>query len=66
MGMIIQQDETEDWFKEYPCCHSSLLQDYKEAISDMTDQILIDPRSSKNTHIVNNEFVTQPTYFMAF
>ena len=32
----------------------------------MTDQILIDPRSSRNTHIVNNEFVTQPAYFMAF
>lgn len=66
MDMVIQKEELRDWFKDYPHCNEFLKQGYQEAISDMTDNILSDPRSSRNTHVVNNEFVNQPAYFMGF
>lgn len=66
MDMIIQREETKEWFKEHPHCHNLLLRGYKEAISDMTSSVLADPRSSCNSHIVNNEFVSNPAYFMGF
>lgn len=66
MDMIIQREETEDWFKEHPHCHNWLRQGYREAISDMTSSILTDPRSSCNSHIVNNKFESNPVYFMGF
>ena len=66
MDMIIQREETEDWFKDHPHCHDLLRQGYREAISDMTGSVLSDPRSSRNSHIVNNDFVSNPGYFMGF
>ena len=64
METIIQTHETKDWLNDYPHCHGYLLQGYKEAISDMTDNLLLDPRSSKNFHVLNDDFINTPAYFM--
>ena len=64
MDMLIKNEELTDWLKEQPQVVAPLLQGYKEAISDMSSDLLIDPRSSKNIHIVNPEFETEQKYFM--
>ncbi len=66
MDMFIERKETKDWLEDFPYCHSALLSGYKESISDMTNSILTDPRSSRNTHIVNGDFERTPIYFMGF
>ena len=66
MDIVIQPYEMKEFLKQNSHCHNSLLQGYKEAISDMTDSILSDPRSSKNTHMMNENFVHTPKYFIGF
>ncbi|OOE81416.1 hypothetical protein BZG72_11155 [Salinivibrio sp. PR6] len=66
MDMILQREETEEWFEDFPHCHDFFLQGYVEAISDMTESVLTDPRSSRNMHVVNNNFEKEPIYFMGF
>lgn len=66
MDMIIKKEETNEWLKDYPHCQEFLIKGYREAILDMTNNILSDPRSSKNSYILNNEFENQPIYFMGF
>lgn len=64
--MLIQQKEFSKWLSDKPHLVTPLLKGYKEAISDMGSDLLTDPRSSKNTHIMNPGFVTQQRYFMGF
>jgi GNAT superfamily N-acetyltransferase len=64
--MLIQQGEFSEWLSEEPHVVPALLEGYRAAISDIGSNLLTDPRSSKNTHVVNAEFRTQPRYFMGF
>lgn len=66
MGIIVTNEETKDWLMEEPKANEYLLEAYKAAISDMTDDILLDPRSSQNTHLINENFSSDPQYMMAF
>ena len=64
--MLINEKEFPEWLSAEPHLIPPLLQGYREAISDMGYDLLTDPRSSRNTHIVNCEFVTLQQYFMGF
>lgn len=66
MNMIIQSEETKEWFIEEPHSKDAVFKAYKETIPDILDDLLIDPRSSQNTHIVNRDFSHMPRYLAAF
>lgn len=66
MDMMVTKAETLDWLNEEPIVATHLLQGYRASISDMTDDLLSDPRSSQNDHLVNRLFSSDPQYFMAF
>lgn len=64
--MLIQNEELADWLSECPQVALPLLEGYKAAISDMGGDLLKDPRSSKNVHVMNPDFATEQRYFMGF
>lgn len=66
MNLMVTKAETKNWLTEEPNVAAHLLQGYKETISDMTDDLLTDPRSSQNDHLTNQFFSSDPQYFMAF
>lgn len=64
--MFIPQNEFSEWVYEEPRVVPALLEGYRAAISDMGSNLLTDPRSSSNAHILNPDFSTQPRYFIGF
>lgn len=64
--MFIPQNEFIEWVSEEPHVVPALLEGYRAAIFDMGSNLLTDSRSSKNAHVVNQNFATRPQYFMGF
>jgi GNAT superfamily N-acetyltransferase len=62
--LFIPQEEFSEWLYDEPHLVTPLLQGYSEAISDMGGNLLKDPRSSKNAHVLNPDFAKQQRYFM--
>ncbi|UCV01156.1 GNAT family N-acetyltransferase [Acidovorax radicis] len=64
--LFVQQEEFSEWLSDEPHLLAPLLQGYGDAISDMGGNLLTDPRSSKNAHVLNPDFAKQQRYFMGF
>jgi GNAT superfamily N-acetyltransferase len=64
--MLIKEDELVDWVSENPQVIPALLEGYQAAISDMGSNLLTDIRVLKNVHVINDDFLTIPKYFMGF
>ncbi|WP_225624009.1 GNAT family N-acetyltransferase [Vibrio panuliri] len=64
--MLIQNHEVRDWFSEEPRSLKKVFQAYEETISDILPNLLIDPRASVNSYIVNQDFRNTPKYLAAF
>lgn len=64
--LFIPQEELSEWLSDEPHLVAPLLQGYNDAISNMGGNLLTDPRSSKNSHVLNPEFAKQQRYFMGF
>lgn len=64
--MYIPNNELSEWINESETIKNEVLRCYKETISDMTDNVLNDPRSNNNHHIVNPDFNQTPKYLMGF
>ena len=64
--MYIAGNELSDWLNESKAIKNAVLNCYKETISDMSDNLLTDPRSCNNHHIVNPDFLQTPKYMMGF
>ncbi len=63
--MYIAENEFSEWLNESEAIKNAVLQCYKETISDMSDNLLTDPRSCNNHHIINPDFSQNPKYMMA-
>lgn len=63
--LIVKSNESEEWFKDKPECHKSLLLGYKETIPLMGDSVIYDIRTRSNDHIVNEDFEITPKFFMS-
>jgi len=66
LDILVKKDEFREWLAEEPQVILPLLEGYKAAISDMGSNLLLDPRSTGNDHIINPEFSTEPRYFMGY
>jgi len=66
LDIFVPQNEFSEWVSEEPHVVPALLEGYRAAISDMGSNLLTDPRSSKNAHVVNPDFANHPQYFMGF
>lgn len=64
--LFIPQEEFSEWLSDEPHLIALLLRGYSDAISDMGGNLLTDPRSSKNAHVLNSDFAKQQRYFMGF
>ena len=64
--MYIAENEFSEWLNESEAIKNAVLQCYKETISDMSDNLLTDPRSCNNHHIINPDFSQNPKYMMGF
>lgn len=64
--MYIPAEELQEWLNESKSVGKHLLQGYRGAISNMTNDIISDPRSANNSHIVNSDFSPNPKYMMGF
>jgi GNAT superfamily N-acetyltransferase len=66
LDIFVPQNEFSEWVSEEPHVVPALLEGYRAAISDMGSNLLTDPRSSNNAHVVNPDFANHPQYFMGF
>lgn len=66
MDMFIKKSEVKEWFSEEPHSEKAVFKAYKETITDILNDLLIDPRSAPNSYIVNQDFSTTPKYLAAF
>lgn len=64
--IFVPQNKFSEWMSEEPHVVPALLEGYRAAISNMGGNLLTDPRSSKNDHVVNPDFSNHPQYFMGF
>lgn len=66
MDMLIKNHEVRDWFREEPNSYKKVYKAYSETIRDILPDLLVDPRASINSYIVNHDFRTEPKYLAAF
>jgi GNAT superfamily N-acetyltransferase len=64
--MYIPNNKLSEWINESDAIKNAVLRCYKETISDMTNDVLNDPRSRHNHHFVNPDFNQNPKYMMGF
>lgn len=63
--MIIKKEENKEIKVDNPNIYKYLIQGYKECMPDLSDK-LIENKYFENNHFMNQDFETNPKYFVAF